>query len=202
MSNNKMFENSIDRIVWMLTVLLFLSFSINNTNVNGAYILMGIIGMIFLLDAFQYGGRIFASIGSYHVLILMFAAFTFLSALWAISVSDAIEKGTTILEILICMSVLYFHYYILNNRFEQLLKAVMWGGYLLAIYTIINTGFSNLIATIISGGRLDSSFDNVNTIGAISAITIVISVYFCLYKKITISNILIMVSFFGNDCMW
>lgn len=173
---------SIEGLIWMLTALLYACFSITTTDAKwSSYSLLLITAAVSILAVSKYGMPSFKSF-DYQRNILLFAAFAFLSSLWAIRPSDAIEKGITIVELTICMSVFMWAYLNIPNAFNKLLSAIMWGGYAVTLYTFIFIGLSNVMLIVATGGRLESTFDNVNTIGMICAISILLSLYF-LTKK-------------------
>jgi len=187
-------NNLYDRTIWILTVVLVSSFCINNKKLNGSYVLLGITILAFILSALKNNGKITCHIGIMHFFIGVFCLFCFTSAVWAINSGDAIEKGTTVFEILICISVFYWHYRCLDNPVRDLLRVLMWSGYVTVIYTFIYSGYDVIMDILNSSGRLSSSFDNVNTIGFICALTIIIAIYFTVYEKGSLSLILVIPS--------
>lgn len=170
-------------LIWMLTALLYACFSIATTDATwSTYSLLLITAAVAVLTASKYGMPSFQNF-DYQRNVLIFAAFAFLSSLWAIRPSDAIEKGITIVELTICMSVFMWSYSNISNAFSKLLSAIMWGGYVVTLYTYVFIGLSNVMFILTTGARLESTFDNVNTIGLICAISILISLYFLSKKR-------------------
>ena len=187
--NEKRFS---EKLIWLLVTFLFSSFIIFDTKSFISLILIGITVIILLLDIYQNKGKIIFKIESFHILVLFFALFCFTSSLWGIRSGAAIQKGVTIVEILICMSIIYMHY-AKGNTIKPLVSSIMWAGYVVVIYAIVFYGL-NTIKTIISAGeRLDNSFSNINSIGMLASIAIIITIYRILFltKKITIDNIFI-----------
>ena len=125
-----------EKVIWLLVTFLFSSFIIFDTKSFISLILLGITLVIFILDIYQNRGKIVFKIEAFHVLILFFALYCFISALWGIRSGAAIQKGVTIVEILICMSVIYMHYS-KGNTIKPLVSAVMWAGYVVVIYAFI-----------------------------------------------------------------
>jgi len=172
-----------DRLIWILTATLYACFSIANTNPTWSSLsLLLITGFVAIITATKYGINNIV-INSFQTNIIVFAIYCFISTLWAIDPSDAIERGITVVEICVCMTVFLWAYSNMQNPFYRLLKAVMYGGYAVTIYTFIFIGIKNILSMVALGGRLDSTFDNVNTIGLICAISLILSVFFLYQKK-------------------
>ena len=181
-----------EKVIWLLVTFLFSSFIIFDTKSFISLILLAITLIIFILDICQTKSKIIFKIEAFHILILFFALYCFVSALWGIRSGAAIQKGVTIVEILICMSIIYMHYS-KGSTVKPLVSAVMWAGYVVVIYAFIFYGLGTIKSIISAGERLGNSFANINSIGMLAAISIIITVYQIFYvkKKITIDNVLI-----------
>ncbi len=171
-----------DKFIWILTAVLYACFSIMNTDpIWSSLSLLLITGLVAIITAMKYGTKKLR-VTSYQFDVLFFAAYFFLSALWSINPSDAIERGITVVELCLCMSVFMWAFSNIQNSFLYLLKAVMYGGFIVTIYTFYFVGINDIMYMVAAGNRMDSSFDNVNAIGLICAISLILSVFF-LYKK-------------------
>ena len=166
-----------DKVIWFLTAVLFASFYIMNKNVYGSYVLMGITGLILLMMFMKGRGRIQIQFGAFHWFVLSFAIYAAMTALWARSSANAIEKATTIIEILICISVLYWHY-AQKDSTEDLLKAVMWGAYFVVLYTLLQYGIGGIMEAVENEERFSVEFANINAVSMVSAVAVVINVHF------------------------
>lgn len=169
-----------EKLVWLLTVALFASFSIFDESSWVSIILLGITALIFLIDALQGHGKIRFALESYHKFVLLFCLFCYASSIWAWQPRLAIEKGTTVFEILVCTAVVYSHY---SKRMEvsRLFEAVMWAGYIVVAYAISFYGIDTIRRVMVSGDRLVNGFTNINSIGMIGAIAVVITVHKILF---------------------
>lgn len=178
-------SNILERIIWVLTVILLLSFTVLDTSQYISMILLGLTGCIFVLDFTfnDFKSKVIFSL--YHIWGISFAVFCLLSSLWANNSEFAVSKGITILQILICMSVLYNHY---SRNFDEnlLLSCIEYAGYALAIYTVFFYGIGFIKQGLAAGVRLDNEFANINSIGMACANAIIIGVYYVLHdnKKI------------------
>lgn len=175
-------KNFFDKLIWGLTTGLLVAFLLFETNIWISYILLGISVVIFLLNACRNGGVVPLSFERYHAQVLLFAAFCVCSALWARnSGSDALTKGITVIEILICMSMLYM-YYVDQPNVRGLIMAVKWAGIIATIYTIIFYGWNTIVAIMQHGERLTVDFSNINSVAMYSAISLVVICYQWLYE--------------------
>lgn len=175
------FSLLIKKIILLMTVFLLASFIVFDTNKYISLILLGVTIVILILDSIDNGYKVKIEFGVFHIWVFLFATFCLLSSLWAIDFQAALSKGITIIQIMICMSVLYNHYYRKDN-FINLLIAIEYAGYLAAICTISFYGIEYIKNSFIVASRLDSEFANVNSIGMACAISLVICIYHALYK--------------------
>lgn len=170
--------NITERFSDFLMALLYMSFITLETNVAGVYIIAGLTIAIFLIN-FIRRPNFTLHTGQFHLYMLLFALFSLASSLWAVNAGYAIEKGVTILELLVVYTLLYKAYYYADT--ERLLKIIMWAGFILGIYTVIFVGIDTLQDTLQEEGRLENSFANVNSIGMACCSSIIIAFY--LFKK-------------------
>lgn len=182
-------DSKTDKMIWALTTFMFACFSISTTNSNWSSLSLAIITAIVLVINLSRKGFSGIRIDNFHKSIFLFAMYCLASSLWAIDSNDALEKGITILEILLCLSIFYWTYSRMNTPFTKLLKSIMWGGYIVVLYAFATGGITEIIMTVMKGGRLQSSFDNVNAVALLCAFSIILSVYFMIYKK----NILLVI---------
>lgn len=174
----------LERIIWILTVILLFSFTVFDTSQYISIILLGVTICIFVLDFTFHDFKSKLKFSLYHIWGISFAFFCLLSSLWASNSEFAISKGFTILQILICMSVLYNHYS-RNFDINFLLSCIEYAGYALAIYTVVFYGIGFIKQGLAAGVRLDNEFANVNSIGIACANAIIVSAYYiiCENKK-------------------
>ena len=170
-----------ERIQDILTILLYISFITFSTNIMGVYYMIGLTIAIYLIHLVTNGFNIHFHFGIYHYYILTIGIFCLFSSLWADVPSYAIEKGITLLELLIIFSLLYSVYYGCDS--ERLLICIKWAGFLLALYTIGFVGLSNLEDIVGEEGRLENSFANVNTIGMCCSTSVLIAFFFGRLKR-------------------
>lgn len=173
----------IETLIWSLTALLYACFSLTTTNEEWSTLsLLLITATVAVLTFVKFGFANF-SIGEFQIRILIFACYFFVSTLWAINPDDAIARGLTVIELCACMTIFIWTYNNIKNPYVKLLKAVMWGGYIVVAYSYIFVGLGELLSMTLLGGRMESSFDNVNAISLICSFSLILSFYFMLKEK-------------------
>lgn len=183
------------KIVWVLSVVLVASITIFESYTWGKYILIFVSFCILFIDILKSKGHYFYKIGYYQLFLTLIIIYTLVGSIWAISKIDIFSKTVTFVQILICMTILYNHY-IKDYGVNTLWEIVKWASYCISIYSIIFYGFNYVIKMITSGVRLDNSYTNVNTIGMIATIGIIIQIDEMLRKKkLSISIIFCIPSF-------
>lgn len=172
-----------NKLIQILMIFLIASFYIFEDNSFGSIILLSLTIMILCAMAVEYNYRIPFNIERFHKFIMFFAIYCILSAVWAIDFHYAVEKGVTLIEILICMSVVYSYYSVRRAAMEELFSTLMWAGLIVIIYSYIFYGKDLIINAILHGSRLKNGFSNVNAIGMLSGVTIIVSVFKAIYDK-------------------
>ena len=171
-----------DKIISLLTVFLFASFFLFETYTWGRYILLGVSFIIFVIMVIKQRGTIHFSLKPWHYYMLSMAFFSLLSAVWGVSPKDSFQKFITIMQIFICLSLVYM-YYQENNNVGRLINIVKWAGYFVAIYSFVFYGYEFIIKMLTSAIRLENGFSNVNLIGMLSAMSIIIELYEIKFQK-------------------
>lgn len=172
----------IDKMIWLGTLFLFCSFYIFSTSSYSRFILLFITAAIACLLLVKNSGRVPLYWHSFHTCVFVFAFFCFLSYMWSISPTETLIKTSTILQLLICMSVLYIHF-VRQKSITPLLDIIMWGGYLLTLFAFWFYGIDTIKRVVLSAGRLDNTFSNVNNIGMLAALSAVITISKILFGK-------------------
>lgn len=170
-----------EKIIWCLTVFLFSSFFIFDGNTLISVILFGITMAIFAISACQTHFKIWFPIKPFHIFVMLFLIYCIITSLWAIDSAAAIEKGITIFEILVCMSLIASHYYKFSS-IKQLMNAVMCSGFIVSIYAIAFYGLGTIQAMVAAGQRLENSFANINSIAMVASVSLTIAVYKILFE--------------------
>lgn len=124
-----------------------------------------------------------------HYCILAFCFVSFLSGLWAIDSSTAIQSSISVL-FLALMSILV--YQVFEKRdVDKLLKAILFAGVALVLYTMFDVGFTTYIDGIFSGERLGGTMSAANTFGVYCSISFLAGIYLLRRKKLFYTLMLI-----------
>lgn len=171
-----------DIIICFLVTFLIVSFYIFELESWGRYVMFVVAVLVALIHASQNGMKISTKMEPFHGYILIFSLFCYLSAAWAWNSALAISKGTTILSMVICFSLIY-PYYKKKGNIESLIKSFMLSGYVICVYTIAFYGINSFSSMLSGGIRIGNDFTNANGIGLVAATSCIIQVYFILQKK-------------------
>ena len=114
---------------------------------------------------------------------LTFVAFCYLSCLWATNISYTLQYSEHILKSIFGMLVTYVVLYKRKDRVDIMLKAMMWGGYIVMFYSVYSYGISGIIDILSESRRITNEFINANTLAMSLAYTAVIHVYYAVKNK-------------------
>lgn len=181
-------KNNIDSLIHICTAIMISSFIIFEMDSKVSFILIIMTILIFGLVAVRNRFRIVVKLESFHKHVLLFILFSLCSAVWAYDPYLAIRKSLTIMEILICMSVLYI-YYSRYDSLSDLYTILMVSGFIVTIYSVYRYGIANIFWVLSCGDRLEDVFSNVNSIAMISSVSIIAFVYKALFEKMKIYSI-------------
>lgn len=171
----------IDTIIFIATAILLSFFIILDKYSKISLVLGGVILLILFFSLFRRKITKKIRVESYHKFMFIFTMYCFLSSLWSAYPQNAIEKGNTIFQLLICFTVLYsvYKYY----PTEKLLKCTLYSSIIVTLYTVYNKGIMAIWNTLTNGQRLEVDFANINSISEIGAIGVIIMFYYIFYKK-------------------
>ena len=162
-------------IIDVLVTLLIASFTILSSLSSGIFIMMGLLLLIILISMPRCGFHIRKGFCmSYMISVIVY---TYTTSLWALVPSDTYEIGGSLINITLCMLILYNTYY--HANLNRLLYAVMWSGYIVVIYTFLYYGFSYVMLILSIGERMESDFANINNVAMAAAFSLVLYCYFC-----------------------
>lgn len=174
-------------IFWLIITFMFASFCIFYNYSWGKYVLIICAAIIFAFGYVPKNGIQKVNIGPFHLFLLGFILYCCANAIWAWNSNVVFVKSFTLLQILLCYSLLYF-YYDKEPNIDSLLDCVRWGGYAVAIYSFFSYGgFDGITAVISSGERLDNTFNNVNTIAMLCAMSCILEFHRFLYRGLKFS---------------
>lgn len=181
------------KIAWLLIVVTYFLSYIIVENKYEIYIFMSLTMVLLLVYTVENKGIIKIYFTVYHTHLLLFCLFCYLSSTWAVYKDLAIGKGNTLLEILLLTTAVF---YCANreNAVDFLLKAVMWGGFCVSFYVIFYYGAGGIFNVFREHVRIDSTLINANSLGICSAYSLLISLYYIIYDKTHLWNIVMIPS--------
>ena len=162
-----------DKILRLINTALMIAFVVFEQESWGKYVYLGFIIVFFIVFSFKSKFKIETSLRRYHVYTALFAVFCLVSMLWAQAPSLTYRRMTTVVETILFMWVLFL-YYKDQKTIQGMLDVIYVAGIIVSIYAIYIYGLSNIRLIIASGDRAGNSFTNINTIGMMSAISLVI----------------------------
>lgn len=174
---------NIDAVISTAMVLLICSFVVFSTKSWGRYVMLACVAVVFMLDVFRKRWKYKVVCGRLLVAMAFLSAYSFISALWAIDVGDAVSMGKTLFEILFMIAILYNCYAGKRHAVRDILRVVKWSSYVVVIYSIVFYGIDTLALLAVTEQRLSNSYANVNTIGMLAAVGILIQLDECLQAK-------------------
>lgn len=164
----------IDYVLRFFMIILFCSFTILTTYSWGRYVMLLCIVVIAFLDLKQSSWNYKVRLNGYVITVALFCIYIFMSSLWAIDSSASIEKGKTLLEMTFMVFVLYNCYCKREDAVSEILFIIKWSGYVIVIYSILFYGIEQLALLAMAEERMQTSYANVNTIGMLAAVSVII----------------------------
>ena len=185
--SNKTFKRI--KLSWMGALILFVLFYTLFNN-NRTTLILGITMIcLFSVYAIENRGKMLLKFDAYILYMLVFGLYCYISALWAENSGYATNKGELIIELLIAMWLMKT--VIAKDSaagFDNLLRLIKWGSYIVLIYTIAAFGWSNFVYIVQNNIRLSNDINNANSIGMCAAFAVVINFYYTLYEGFRISD--------------
>ena len=154
---NEKTEKIFNKLIWCLTVVLYVSIGLFDNHTLASLLFYGITGCIGCLILLKELMSFRPKIQSYHVIVMIFIMFCYASSLWGWDTGYPVSTAGYILRMFICSSVLYY-YFEKQESVEPLLQALKWGGYILAYSCLIGYGLQNVFDILLNGGRLYNDF--------------------------------------------
>lgn len=167
---------NMDKIINVLMVILICSFTILTSYSWGRYVMLGSTGLILCVQVFRNNGKYKLFSGVFPFVLALFTFYSLISSLWAERSTDSITVGKTLFEITVMVYILYTCYFENPKNTNDLLRCIKWSGYIISLYSIFFYGLDFLIIAAANETRLENTYANVNTIGMLSSICIVIQV--------------------------
>lgn len=190
--SNLTFLDKAAKIVFAFYVFTIFVFSSDaDTNTISRLALIAFCGVACLMFFNTYKMKL----DPYFWYIGVFVVFTFLSILWAIEPSLAVVKGITLVQILLMSVFAYSFFYAIDDT-EFITKAIFVSGLCMCVYLLYLNGIGAYIGGLLGGMRMGEEFGNVNSVGSYAAITVIIGLYYAMFKNKKIYYLLILLPIF------
>ena len=138
MNTNRMY----DRVSWLLLLVMCSSFLIYNTSQLSTISVALCCGLLFCVMAIRNRGRICVRLTIFHGMVMSFAMFCFVSSLWAANGAESRSRAITIIEILFCMTIVFWRYCDSESS-REILSVIMWSSVVVTIYSLYFNGIWN-----------------------------------------------------------
>ena len=83
----------------------------------------------------------------------------------------------------IFLLITYNFFYNVENAENILLKIIMYAGIIFSVYVIMYYGVGEYFNKLINGERIGTEINNVNAIGLQTSISVIIAIFYGLYKN-------------------
>ena len=140
-------------LIFIATVLYYAGSYIAETIPGGQLILVFAIGLMSFTIFSTTGGKIPVKNSGFIVYTLVFLLFCVASRLWAEDPSLSVNKINGLIFILIGMIIIHLSY-LGYTSVEELLKAIMYGGYLVIIYAFFRYRLGGIIRLAANDARI------------------------------------------------
>lgn len=117
------------------------------------------------------------------IILFIFDFYCLLSSFWALDTTLAMDKAKTLFILTTFLLVTYNCFSNIDNAEEKLLKIIMFAGIFFSIYVILFYGAETYFTKLLNGERVGTEVNNVNTIGMQTSISIIIAMFFAIYKS-------------------
>ena len=184
-TENSIYEESKNlryRIITFLIIVFYMGNYIADTLPGGQLLFVFPIFLLAVLYILQYRGVLRIQAISYLGYILIFTLFCVTSRIWALDSQLAVTKINSLLIIFVSMTVISLNIYP-NKNIDQLLTVIMYGCYAVTFYVLIRFGLGGIRTLLASSERISNDLLNANTIGMCAAYAIVINMYYFIYVK-------------------
>ena len=180
-SSNKDIRRSIALVSTLLVfVTLFILYESRWTNI--AFLFSAAVAFLFGV-VLKYRA-VAIKIKPMYMFMLSFIVFTLMSVLWALEPSAAVEDAKRLVVSLISIAMIYITFD-REDTIDPLINIVMWGGYIVMIYSFFALGgIVEVFNMLLTGYRPNEEmFINVNLLGMLGAVVVILQAYKMVYDK-------------------
>lgn len=170
------FNTNINKIINLIMIVLFCSFTILTSYSWGRYVMIGCVLVIFCMQILRDGGHYKLFVSAFCIIMVVFVLYTLMTAIWAENPNDSVRMARTLLEMVVMLFVLYNCYCGNAVGVNDLLRCIKWSSYIITVYSIVFYGIDYLLMAVESEIQIHNAYANINTIGMLAAVGVVIQV--------------------------
>lgn len=179
------------KLIFAATIIYYAGAYIGETIRGGQLIIVFALALMLVGMLSYTGGKLRIGTMRFNGYILVFLLFCAASRLWAVDSSLAVTKVNRLLFILVEMILIHMCF---EHTFsiEDMLKAIMYGGYIVVLYAFVRYGFRGIVQMVANDIRLTNELFNANSLGMCAAYSMVINIYYVFYDRIKLRDILML----------
>lgn len=178
-------------LIFFSTILYYAGSYIAGTIYAGQLILVLAVGLMAIAVFSNTGGKIPIRNSGFIKYILVFLLFCIASRLWAEDPSLSGNKINGLIFILIGMIIINLCY-LGYTCVEDLLKAIMYGGYIVVLFAFFRYGLGGIIRLAANDVRMTNDLLNANALGMCAAYALVLNFFFIFYEHIRFRDLLML----------
>ncbi len=182
-----MWKMQSSKLIFFLSCISYVLFYIDDIIPYGRIITGAVFLLMLVVFAVEREMKFRFSLSSYLIYIFAFACFCLASKIWAEDPSLANGKIRRLFILFGMMFILYYSLKDRNDVIQQMLKVIMYGGFCVVLFAYLKYGVKNILYLLSHSERLSNDYFNANSIGLCAAYSIVINVFFLIYRKKKIS---------------
>ena len=187
-------KNIAGKLMWVFITILFIMFSVYSGRYDEIILSMLLILIIVTYSA-QSRMKFRFKISYLHYYIVLFMIFEAISSLWA-EVPEYSTRGILPLMKTLMAMIVLFSCCGKEGSVDNMLRALMWRGYIVLAYVLAKYGFNTLVFLINNDMRIDNEVLNANTIGLMASYSIIINCYYIQKnKKVRLLDLLVIPAF-------
>ncbi len=172
------------------TILYYSGAFIAETIPKGPLLLVAALGLMCFSLLLYSAGTVAVPKRGFILYILIFVLYCAASMKWAQKPELSIPKVNGLIFIMLAMIIIHLCFY-KQVSVDDLLKAIMYGGYIVVLYAFARYGVSGVFRLLANDSRITNEVFNANTLGMVAAYSIIINVFYFIYDRIRIRDLMI-----------
>lgn len=165
-------------VIFFIALILFVSSYVVDLPAGIGIAYIGLLLVILTITYAYYNShKIPLRLTALEVFVSLFVIFCLLSTLWAVNRTYAMSRCIGLIEMLAILFVLSIVFYE-DVDVDSLLRVIMVGYYFVVGYVLIRFGIGDSLSLLLSGERIPNFILNSNVLGACSAYSLLLTLYY------------------------